>query len=84
MIAQRLRYFLVLEIDQRLAGFASYDQFRGIGYAHDGTHHHPAAEASGAGRALMRALMDHVRARTFIRFGLASALKIPGVAFHSA
>jgi L-amino acid N-acyltransferase YncA len=88
MIAQR-PCFLVLEIDQKLAGFASYDQFRGgIGYAH--TMEHTiifAAEASGrgAGRALMRALMDHARAAdVHTLWAGVSAENSAGVAFHSA
>jgi L-amino acid N-acyltransferase YncA len=88
MIAQR-PCFLVLEIDQKLAGFASYDQFRGgIGYAHTMEHTiilAPEASGRGAGRALMRALMDHARAAdVHTLWAGVSAENSAGVAFHSA
>lgn len=88
MIAQR-PCFLVLEIDQKLAGFASYDQFRGgIGYAHTMEHTiilAPEASGRGAGRALMRALMDHARAAdVHTLWAGVSAENSAGVAFHSS
>jgi L-amino acid N-acyltransferase YncA len=88
MIAQR-PCFLVLEIEGKLAGFASYDQFRGgIGYAHTMEHTiilAPEASGRGAGRALMRALMDHARAaEVHTLWAGVSAENSAGVTFHTA
>ncbi len=88
MIAQRPS-FLVLELGQKVAGFASYDRFRGgIGYAQTMEHTiilAPDASGRGAGRALMQALMDHARAAAVhtLWAGI-SAENLAGVAFHRA
>ncbi|MFB2531291.1 N-acetyltransferase family protein [Paracoccus sp. p4-l81] len=64
MIAER-PWFLVAEVDGRVAGHATCAQFRGgNGYVH--AHEHtiivdPAAQAHGVGRALMTALEGRAR-----------------------
>lgn len=69
-IAQRQQQghaVLVAEDGGRVLGFASYAQFRaGGGYAHameHTIHLAPEARGKGLGRALMRAIEDHARAR---------------------
>ncbi|AGI66854.1 hypothetical protein OAN307_c11520 [Octadecabacter antarcticus 307] len=88
MIAQR-PCFLILEIDEKVAGFASYDQFRGgIGYANTMEHTiilAPDASGQGAGRALMLAVMDHARAAAVhTLWAGVSAENLVGVAFHKS
>ncbi|AKS46758.1 phosphinothricin acetyltransferase [Octadecabacter temperatus] len=88
MIAER-PCFLVVEIGGTVLGFATYDQFRGgIGYAHTMEHTvilAPEASGQGAGRALMKVLMDHARAAdTHVLVAGVCAENATGVAFHSA
>lgn len=56
----------VVEIEGRVVGYASYDQFRrGLGYGRTMEHSiilAPEARGVGAGRALMTAVEDHARA----------------------
>ncbi|MCW1951810.1 MAG: GNAT family N-acetyltransferase [Octadecabacter sp.] len=88
MIAER-PCFLVIEAHDTLLGFASYTQFRGgVGYAHTMEHTiilAPEAAGQGAGRALMKALMDHARAAdTHMLVAGVCAENAAGVAFHRA
>lgn len=59
--------FLVALADTRIAGFATYAQFRGgAGYAkalEHSIHVHPACRSTGVGVALLAAVEDHARSR---------------------
>lgn len=88
MIADR-PCFMVVEIDGKIAGFATYFQFRGgVGYRHTMEHTiilAPEASGRGAGRALMRAVTEHARARgAHTLFAGVCAENAAGVAFHKA
>lgn len=81
--------FMVVEIDEHIVGFASYDQFRGgVGYRHTMEHTiilAPEAAGQGAGRALMQAVIEHARARqTHTIWAGVCAENEAGVAFHRA
>jgi phosphinothricin acetyltransferase len=85
----RGREIFVAEADGAVAGFATYDQFRGgNGYAHAMEHSimlGPQARGQGIGRALMRAVEDHARAagaHTMVA-GI-SGENAAGIGFHAA
>lgn len=75
--------------DDRVVGFATYDQFRsGDGYAHAMEHSivlGPSARGQGMGRALMQAVEDHARrAGAHTMVACVSGENSAGIAFHSA
>jgi L-amino acid N-acyltransferase len=81
--------FLVVEANDRLAGFATYAQFRGgVGYARTVEHTillDPAARGRGTGRALMSAVEDHARrGGAHSIFAGVSGANPEGRAFHLA
>ncbi|QYZ71124.1 GNAT family N-acetyltransferase [Neotabrizicola shimadae] len=81
--------FLVAEHGSKVAGFATYAQFRGgDGYARcmeHSIHLEPLARGQGLGRRLMQAIEDHARARgTHSMIAGVSAENAGGLAFHGA
>lgn len=81
--------YLVAEADDRVVGFASYDQFRkGVGYARAMEHTIVLAEDArglGVGRALMRAIEAHARAAGVGSLWAGVSGENPdGVTFHTA
>lgn len=85
----RGREFFVAEVDGAVAGFATYDQFRGgNGYVHAMEHTvvlGPAARGQGLGRALMQVVCDHAKdggAHTMVA-GI-SGENAAAIAFHAA
>lgn len=91
-IAARFRdgfTFLVAEQDGRVAGFATYAQFRGgDGYARcmeHSIHLEPLARGRGLGRALMQSIETHALARgTHSMIAGVSGENAAGIAFHAA
>jgi phosphinothricin acetyltransferase len=80
LIGTRPAFFVALD-QGRVAGFATYDQFRsGVGYARTMEHtiqRAPESSGRGHGCALMRAVEDHARMGGRIRCSRASAVKTP-------
>lgn len=80
--------FLVAAEGARVLGFAAYAQFRpGSGYAHSmehTIHAAPEARGQGLGRALLRAIEDHARARgARLMIGGITGSNIPSIGFHA-
>lgn len=87
LIATRPAFFVALD-QGRVAGFATYDQFRGgVGYARTMEHTiqlAPGASGRGHGRALMRAVEDHARmGGAHSMFAGVSGENPEGRAFHA-
>ena len=87
LIGTRPDFFVALDQD-RVAGFATFDQFRGgVGYARTMEHTiqlAPGASGRGHGRALMRAVEDHARmGGAHSMFAGVSAENPAGRAFHA-
>ena len=87
LIATRPAFFVALD-QGRVAGFASYDQFRGgVGYARTMEHTiqlAPGGAGRGLGRTLMTAVEDHARAGgAHSMFAGVSAENPAGRAFHA-
>jgi phosphinothricin acetyltransferase len=81
--------FFVADDGGRVAGFATYAQFRaGNGYATSMEHTiilAPGAQGKGIGRRLMQAVEDHARMRgAHTMVGVVSGENTVGVAFHVA
>jgi phosphinothricin acetyltransferase len=80
--------FLVAETSGRIAGFATYAQFRsGAGYARSMEHTillSPDAQGKGLGRALLAAIEDHARSAGAISLLAGISAENPaGRAFHA-
>lgn len=92
MIATRRaagREMLVAEVDGRVLGMATYDQFRGgRGYVHAMEHTvllAPSARGKGVGRALMDAIAGHARDRgAHTMVAAVASENAGGIAFHEA
>ncbi|MBU2958660.1 GNAT family N-acetyltransferase [Paracoccus sp. 1_MG-2023] len=83
------RAFLLAVSDDRVLGFATYDQFRGgLGYARSMEHSinlAPAARGRGIGRLLLRAVEEHATGRGHrLMIGAITATNQGSIAFHRA
>ena len=88
LIAARPAFFVALDPQGRVAGFATYDQFRsGVGYARTMEHTiqlAPGASGRGLGRALMAQVEAHARAGgAHSMFAGVSGENPEGRAFHA-
>lgn len=85
----RGREVFVAEVSGAVAGFATYDQFRGgNGYVHAMEHSivlGPQARGQGVGRALMQVIEEHARAAgAHTMVAGVSGENEAGIAFHAA